>query len=85
MTAMCLMDECIEYASNIVKKLYPKIGEIHGISAYAAERNIREEIEAIYNRTNSNIPEDLTGTFDKGKLTNKEFLVRLFMLIKRRS
>lgn len=56
--------------------LYEKIAHVNNTRYSRVERDIRTEIERIYN-TNSNIPQILIANPNNGKLTNGEFLYRL--------
>lgn len=65
-----------ESIEAITKELYPEVARIHRTTSSRVERALRHGIELIYDR---NTPEDLNeflgpSSWNKGKLTNSEFL-----------
>lgn len=65
-----------ESIEAITKDLYPTIAQIHHTTPSCVERALRHGIELVYDR---NTPEDLNellgpSNWNKGKLTNSEFL-----------
>lgn len=65
-----------ESIEAITKELYPTIARIHHTTPSRVERALRHGIELIYDR---NTPDDLNellgpSNWNKGKLTNSEFL-----------
>lgn len=65
-----------ESIEAITKELYPTIARIHHTTPSRVERALRHGIELVYDR---NTPEDLNellgpSNWNKGKLTNSEFL-----------
>lgn len=83
-TAMCLIDEDPRYLDNIGRYLYPEIGYIHGTSVQNVERNIRNMVEQIYVMARrEDLPQELIPGNRQWKLSNKEFLSRLFMFMDR--
>lgn len=65
-----------ESIEAITKELYPTVARIHRTTSSRVERALRHGIELIYDR---NTPDDLNehlgpSSWNKGKLTNSEFL-----------
>ena len=65
-----------ESIEAITKELYPEVARIHHTTPSRVERALRHGIELIYDR---NTPDDLNeilgpSSWNKGKLTNSEFL-----------
>ena len=73
--------EKVFFQTKISGEIYPYVGQKMGITASAAERNIRHLIESsIY--TNPNIFGNLTD-MNKGKVTNSTAISYLLILVKR--
>lgn len=65
-----------ESIEAITKELYPEVARIHHTTPSRVERALRHGVELIYDR---NTPDDLNellgpSSWNKGKLTNSEFL-----------
>lgn len=75
-TALEIILEKPEAIEFITKELYPEVASIHHTTPSRVERALRHGIELIYDR---NTPDDLNeilgpSSWNKGKLTNSEFL-----------
>lgn len=60
----------------ITKELYPEIARIHHTTPSRVERAIRHGVELVYDRNDPDTLNELLGPsgWNKGKLTNSEFL-----------
>lgn len=65
--------ELIEY---ITKELYPIVAEAHQTTPSRVERALRHSIEVVYDRNDPEYLAEVLGpsNYNKGKLTNSEFL-----------
>lgn len=65
-----------ESLEAITKELYPAVATIHQTTSSRVERAIRHAVELIYGRNTPDTLNELLGPchWDKGKLTNSEFL-----------
>lgn len=65
--------ELIEY---ITKELYPIVADVHHTTPSRVERALRHSIEVVYDRNDPMYLAEILGpsNYNKGKLTNSEFL-----------
>lgn len=65
------------YARAYVKKLYPEVARIHNTTYIRVERAIRNVIEIVWKRGNTNLLDEMFCSIistDRGKATNAEFI-----------
>lgn len=73
---------------GITKGLYPDVANQFGETWQHTERNIRSVIEAIFERGNLRKIEQIYGESAskcKGKMTNKDFIIRTAQIIRQRA
>ncbi len=83
--------DCILYVyddpsllGNMKKQLYKVVGDLHETTAFCVERDIRTAIEVTVDRGDINYLYTIFGNTirkDKGKPTNKEFIIAIADLL----
>ena len=76
------------YIRNITTRLYPDVAAQYGTTASRVERNIRRAVEVAFDRCDYEILYNRFGStpsFNKGKLTNSEFIAACVDEISRRA
>lgn len=75
-------------AQGITKQLYPEVAKQFGENSWQTERNIRTAVEEIFMRGNLMGIHSYFGAgtdVEKGKLTNKAFIIRTAQIIRQRA
>ena len=75
-------------AQGITKRLYPEVAKQFGENSWQTERNIRTAVEEIFMRGNLMGIHSYFGAgadVEKGKLTNKAFIIRTAQIIRQRA
>lgn len=86
--ALAMVAQDPTLAQGITKGLYPEVGKRFGESGGQTERSMRTAVEAIFERGNNREIEKVYGAtveWDKGKLTNKAFIIRAAQIIRQRA
>lgn len=85
--ALCLVVEHPEYGNQITYVLYHEVARIQGTKWTQVERNIRQSIEAAWDRCDMDVLHKYfcnTIHMDKGKPTNCHFINQMARHLKRR-
>ena len=75
---ICLEDKSLMYC--MVNRLYPSVAKIHNSTPSRVERAMRHAVEVAFDRGNTDMLNDLFGhtvSYNKGKVTNSEFIAMI--------
>lgn len=86
--ALVLIAQDPTLTQGVTKQLYPEVAKRFGEQWHHTERNIRSAVEAVFERNGAELIDRYFGNavdWEKGKLTNKAFLVRVAEIIRQRA